>query len=423
MLSRSMSYRFYRLFHILFCRLLRTLILSGLLLAMTNARATTFDLEMGLQIRGFTEDSPRQSHDVSAAVRIQGEWFYEWNEGDDFIEFVPWIILDSQDRERRHGDIRDLAWVHIGDDWELRTGIRKVFWGVTESVHRVDIINQTDLAARANGEEKLGQPMINVSLVRDWGIFDIFLMTGHRERIFPGHDGRFQIISNPIFWDKGAYASDQEELHPEIAVRWQMSWGDFEGALSHFSGTSREPAFYKVYNDGVLLGSRPYYTTIDQTGLEMLYIWDSWIFKGEVISVSGLGERFAALTGGFEFTQNNILDTVYDLGWIVEVSLDERGDDAESVYEHDVFLGIRLGFNDEDSSEMLLGINVDYETREQLYVLEFKRRISESMTLSLDALVVAGSAPPPAFGASDDEFKAAPISKDDYLQAEFTYYF
>ena len=61
----------------------------------------------------------------------------------DSFTFQPFIRIDQQDEERSHFDIRELAWLHVGNDWELRTGIRKVFWGVNESQHLVDIINQT----------------------------------------------------------------------------------------------------------------------------------------------------------------------------------------------------------------------------------------------------------------------------------------
>lgn len=395
-------------------------VLSGV---SVNVVAVSADFEAGLQLRGFTQDSPRQSTDITAAVRLQGNFYHEWNDGADAVEFVPWVIVDSEDRERRHTDIRDLAWIHVADDWELRAGIRKVFWGVTESVHRVDIINQTDASFNPNGEEKLGQPMVNLSWVSDWGIVDVFVMTGHRERIFPGKDGRFQIATAPIFWDKATYASDDEELHVDIALRWQHTLGDWELALSHFSGNSRDPLFTAREKNGSLEGLVPHYTTIDQTGFELLYIWESWIFKAEIISNSGIGERFVAGTAGFEYTQTGIFDSAVDLGWIFEGSADERGDKALSAAEHDVFLGARLGFNDEFSSEMIFGVNVDVESHEQLYVLEFSRRLNDSLKLSLDALVVAGSAPPPAFGEVNAKYKAAPISKDDYVQAELTYFF
>jgi len=50
------------------------------------------------------------------------------------------------------------------------------FWGVTEFQHLVDIINQTDLVENIDTEDKLGQPMINLALINDWGTVDLFIM-------------------------------------------------------------------------------------------------------------------------------------------------------------------------------------------------------------------------------------------------------
>ena len=41
-------------------------------------------------------------------------------------------------------------------DWSLSIGLGKVFWGVTEFNHLVDVINQTDLVEGIDGEAKLG---------------------------------------------------------------------------------------------------------------------------------------------------------------------------------------------------------------------------------------------------------------------------
>ena len=63
-------------------------------------------------------------------------------------------------------------------DWSLSIGLGKVFWGVTEFNHLVDVINQTDLVEGIDGEAKLGQPKINLSLINHWGALDFFVLPG-----------------------------------------------------------------------------------------------------------------------------------------------------------------------------------------------------------------------------------------------------
>jgi hypothetical protein len=112
-------------------------------------------------------DPEQESKDGSIAAQL--EYYHEWENGSSFT-FVPFARLDSADSERTHFDIRELNYLHLADAWELRVGIGKVFWGTTEFVHLVDIINQTDGVESADGEEKLGQPMVHLS-IPEIGVF------------------------------------------------------------------------------------------------------------------------------------------------------------------------------------------------------------------------------------------------------------
>jgi hypothetical protein len=66
---------------------------------------------------------------------------------------------------------------------KILLGANKVFWGVTESRHLVDIINQTDLVEDIDEEQNLGQPMVNLLLQRDWGQLDFYLKPWFREPV------------------------------------------------------------------------------------------------------------------------------------------------------------------------------------------------------------------------------------------------
>ncbi|MCK5226359.1 MAG: hypothetical protein KAQ89_06535, partial [Planctomycetes bacterium] len=135
--------------------------------------------------RTFLDDatfSGQKRDDYSFA--FQPEYYHEWEDGSSFI-FVPFLRLDSADSRRTHFDIRELNYLWLTDEYELRVGIGKVFWGTTEFVHLVDIINQTDLIENIDGEDKLSQPMVQLSIDRDWGVLDMFVLPYFRERTFP----------------------------------------------------------------------------------------------------------------------------------------------------------------------------------------------------------------------------------------------
>ncbi|HHH47651.1 MAG TPA: hypothetical protein ENK51_01995, partial [Gammaproteobacteria bacterium] len=104
---------------------------------------------------------PRQ-HGNNLSFSAQPEYYHEWDSGRQSLTVVPFARWDQGDSRRSHADIRELNWLKASDNWELRAGIGKVFWGVTESQHLVDIINQTDFVENLDGEDKLGQPMIQL---------------------------------------------------------------------------------------------------------------------------------------------------------------------------------------------------------------------------------------------------------------------
>ena len=203
---------------------LTTLLFSGVTLSdAVKADEVVFEFSGRLsgELQGYF-DAGRfagQNYRNNASLALEPELYWGFNDGSDAVVFTPFYRLDQQDAERSHGDIRELSWIHVGDDWELRTGLRKVFWGVTEFNHLIDVINQTDGVEDSDGEEKLGQPMVNLSLVRDWGILDLFVLPGFRERTFAGTDGRLR---------SGLVA--EEEAAEKLIV----------SALKRFSASSKE---------------------------------------------------------------------------------------------------------------------------------------------------------------------------------------
>ena len=149
---------------------LLTVMLAASIASVNFVSAREFEARgnVELQSRFFTEEAlfPEQ-HDQYFSLAAVPEFFWSWNEGDDSFEFVPSFRVDQYDDERTHADIRELSWLHVSDNWESRIGIRRVFWGVTEFQHLVDIINQSDAVEDVDNEDKLGQPMINISWVKN----------------------------------------------------------------------------------------------------------------------------------------------------------------------------------------------------------------------------------------------------------------
>jgi hypothetical protein len=130
-----------------------------------------------VQQRSFLSDplDPRQ-HNHYASFSVEPELYHSWDNDKQSFTLQPFHRHDQHDEKRTHSDIRELSWLKVFDDWELTVGISKVYWGVTETQHLVDIINQTDQVENIDSEDKLGQPMIRFSTERDWGVLDFFIL-------------------------------------------------------------------------------------------------------------------------------------------------------------------------------------------------------------------------------------------------------
>jgi len=391
-----------------------------------HALAGEWDFEVGGEYRYLPQDQPYGVGDDAFSTSVRAEYFHDWNGGDDLLEFEAFYRWSEADDERTHGDIQDLAWIHVANGWELRSGVRTVFWGVTEFQHLVDIVNQSDLVERTDGEAKLGQPMINLSLVSDWGILDLYALAGFRERTFPGADGWPRgpvVISN----EEADYESGAEYKRLDFAARWGVSIDAWELALSYFGGTSRDPEFRRTDAAGELV---PYYRVIDQFGLEVQYNYDAWLLKMEALSRSGMtGGRYFATVFGFEYTLEGLFGGVSDLGIVSEYNYDERGEDSPASYylENDIALGLRWAMNDVASSEVLGGIIYDHKTNERVFSIEASRRLGDVWTINLDALFFHSQRPPTledlATGSFDPLYKLAQSSRNDLIQLELIRYF
>lgn len=373
-------------------RLSAPLLAAATLAAWTGAAAAEFDLSgsMQLETRLFLSDPAYAGQDaaaVSPSVALAPELIVDLEGGRDRFTLIPFLRVDAHDERRTHADLREANWLHVGDGFDLVLGLDKVFWGVAESRHLVDIVNQTDLVEDIDQEDKLGQLMLQLQLDRDWGMLQGFVMPVFRERSFPGDKGRFR---GPLpIADDAVYQSDAGQYHPDLALRWSRTFGGLDIGVSQFRGTSREPRLVAEARGG---GTElvPHYDLIDQTGVDAQYTSGAWLWKLEAIARFGQGDAFAATVAGFEYTLYQVADSDADLGLLLEHLYDGREEDGDApltVFQNDVFAGARLTLNDEPDTTLLAGAIVDAEDGSVSLSLEASRRIGRDMKAELEARI------------------------------------
>ena len=373
---------------------------------------------VALDVQGFLDPPTfrqQESRQLLPSLLLQPEFTYDWRNGNDRLTVVPMARLDISDDRRRHFDLREFNWLHAAPVWDLLVGVGKVFWGVTEARHLVDVINQTDRVEDLDAEDKLGQPMLRLAFAQDWGTLTLFALPYFRERTFPGEKGRLR-AGLVVDTDNAQFESSLKEWHPDFAARWTHALGDWDVAVGYFRGTSRAPRLtLDIGDDGRPRGLIPVYDQIDQAGLELQWTIEAWLWKLEAISRWGHGEHFSAVVAGFEYSFFSLFGTALDLGIVAEYLYDGRGDEApRTLFENDIFVGGRLALNDVGSTSILAGAIIDHKSGATSITIEASRRLGDRWTIELESL---------AFVDVPLTDLLYSIRRDDYVQLRLSRFF
>lgn len=371
--------------------------LMAALAASTPAHGQTlrWKAEAGLENRvfpGTPAASWQSSATLSPSFVLRPEMSYESGSGSWELVAEGFLRLDAHDSNRTHLDFRELG-VTVFADWgTVFAGVGRVFWGVTELRHLVDVVNQTDAVEDLDGEDKLGQPMVSVTVDADWGTLDLFALPVSRERTWPAADARLSgalPVSGDAVWESGL-----GRWYPGVAARWSRTVGAVDLGVSGFHGTSREPRFQLDTRPGTSPTLVPVYDVITQLGLDAQWTGDATLLKLESIARTGHGDGLAAISAGVEHTLYGVFGTNADLGLVGEIMFDSRDDAAPpTVFDNDVFIGARWAFNDPGSTAVLGGPVVDTKSGEMLWVLEAERRVGNAWKVGLDVRAFANTRP------------------------------
>ena len=381
---------------------------------------TTSPISMGLEMTGYVAptlryfyETPRETQQHKPYLSASSE--VEFYHGFETAELVvkPFARVEQYNTNRTHWDIRE-AWLYNDFDFmRIQVGLSKVFWGVAESNHLVDIINQTDTLEGVDGEDKLGQPLISLAKSFEKGDVTIFMMPYFRERQAENRIGRLY-ANPPIDRSYTTYQSSSKKKHFDWAVRYFHTFDDYDVGIAHFVGTSRAPDLVPGFDNNANLVLKPHYPLIKQTSLDFQATKDAWLWKLEMITQKRAHQRHFAAVGGFEYTLVGVFESDADVGLLSEYSFDDRKALSPSPLNRDLFLGTRIAMNDEDSSELLGGVIIDTGTKAQSYLLEASRRWKENWKISCEFHLSTN------LPAQDPLYA---FRRDSHVELELKYYF
>ena len=398
-----------------------------LLAAAAGAGAEIVDQEFygNLRIEGRwypkTAAYPLQRDHASGVVAAPK--LYLEDAGGRSFTLAPFLRYDGGDPDRTHADLREaylLLFGDVGDHrWELRLGIDRVFWGVAESRHLVDIVNQVDLVEHPNEKTKLGQPMIHLTWSGDSGVLELFGLPYHRTRTYPGRHGR---LRGPLLVDdsREEYESGAGARHLDLAARYSHSFGALDIGVSVFDGTAREPCLLCLWRPGMAV-LVPYYEQIRQFGLDAQLTTGPWLLKLEAIRREGARDQslreddFAAFVIGGEYEFASVFDSDIGLTLFAEWLRDGRRRHATNAFQNDIFVAARLAFNDVESTDLTISLLKDLDHSTRTAGIEFNRRLSDHWSLHFEAAVFLGIA--------ERDLLTHAIRRDSYAELHLIYSF
>ena len=318
-----------------------------------------------------------QSEDKSS-VFGQGTFITYLQEDSSKITIRAIGRYDDKDNNRTYFDLQKFKYEYFLDDATLSIGNDIVFWGVNESFHVVDIINQSNIAENLAGTKKLGQPMLALSLYEEIGDVSIYVMPYFRERIFPGNNGRPRYAAE-IEKDTVSYESSKEEKKVDIAIRFSKVVDDFDIGISHFRGNARDPEL--TVNQSTLKLDQ-YYPILSQTSIDIQATKESWLYKLEALTGKIESENHIKTAGGVEYTFYGINDTPQDLGIVAEYLFDDR---SSNPFNNETALAIRWNKNDINATTLLAGAYLDLRGDSNRFFCEYEKRLRDDLKLFLDA--------------------------------------
>jgi hypothetical protein len=395
--------------------------LASLLAVTCLMPAQALDIELDgnleLEARSYFEDGPRASQETNfTSVAGEFELGMYSRSGRHALIVKPFGRVDEHDHERTHFDLREAKYRYVNGAYELTIGADKEFWGVTEFLHLVDIINQTDNVESLDGEQKLGQPMVKLSMSQNWGTLTGYFMPAFRIRQFNDASTGRHAMGFVVDDSTTLFESEHERSNPDYALRYQHSFGVMDLGLSWFDGTARTPRFVptgRSYNDLPVLNA--FYALKTQASVDVQATLGPWLLKLEATQSEQENVTTERATGGFEYTFYNVFASGTDVGLVTEYMWDERELDAPHPFGNDLGLGFRWTANDTQSTAILLGGLVDLDSNSTAISLEAERRLGQNFKIILEARVQDK--------VGDGDLPAALNGDEDFVRLRLNWFF
>ena len=288
--------------------------------------------------------------------------------------FANW---DSADDHRRYTDIRQAKLSGRWGNFSAAAGMDTFFWGVSESINLVNVINQSDIRESLDNKVKQGQTFASLSYRLDAGEVGLYFLPAFSAREFPLRPAYGLPIS-----DVERY--EDNDKNGGIAARGLFYVDEFEFALGYFSGTRRDPLLLRHPQASELT---PFYIQTENLLFDAVYLSDSLTYKWEFKTGRELGSGFVASNIGLEYPVYAVEEILQEWVVIAEYVFDDRGDRAESHGDNDLFIGTKFEFA-ENAAQLRLLYSYDMDNASQYAEASCQYRLNDFLRIKAKVMGV-----------------------------------
>jgi hypothetical protein len=286
-------------------------------------------------------------------------------------------------------------------NFRARAGYQMLSWTATEAFHPADVINSRILDGSFENPEKIGELIGSLRFEIPDGNIEFFFMPLFTEPVLPSTRSPLSLSGPDFALGEGLVLERDGDLtdhafQPQWGTQIQQTIGDADIAVHLLQQVDRSSPLVLIDRS---FTPRPIYQSLTQVGLTYQHALDTTMLKLEGAyrvfdrpgtGLSGLGpiprRNHVLLAAGVE--QSLSLGAGSDTALLLEgqaliPTQDDYPETLEPLFQHDVLVGMRHAFNDEQSTAILLTVIVDVEHPDQIVAgANFSRRLGEEWGLS-----------------------------------------
>lgn len=288
------------------------------------------------------------------------------------------------------------------DPLRLRIGYQMLNWTATEAFHPADIINSRILDGSFENPEKIGEPIAALRLDIPAGNVELYAMPVFTAPVLPSARSPLSLsgpelaLGDALVLERDGEVTDRR-FQPQWGARVQQTWGSADVSVhvvQHIDRTTPIVAF-----DAAAGVARPLFQALTQIGGTYQHAVDATLLKIEAAyrvferpesGMTALGpvprRNHVLAAAGIEhsLSRGDGSDTAFILeGQVLIPTQADYPKLLEPLFQHDVLVGVRHAWNDEQSTTLLVTAIVDVEHRDQLvFGAAIGRRLGEAWGLS-----------------------------------------